>query len=149
MTHDLDPEALEEAARALYEAHPQYDLDAGFEVVSWERLIEIEADYCPTVTSVREKAHACVTAYLASMQGKGWRDISTAPKDGTWVLVGFPSAGGEQFIQSVARWRDDIDDPGFPAWFDGSVGNWGMEYYLALKPSHWQPLPPPPAGANP
>ena len=59
-----------------------------------------------------------------------WQDISTAPKDGTWVLA--CRAGTK--ISSAAYWDED------------------EETWLALNeafkrtwiPTHWMPLPDPP-----
>jgi len=55
-----------------------------------------------------------------------WQPIETAPKDGTRVLLGF--MGGTVLSGS---WRH-----GWAA--DGSLQN-------DLRPTHWQPLPNPPA----
>lgn len=68
--------------------------------------------------------------------GGGWRDISTAPKDGTRILV----------------WREPVV-PG-AAYFDvtGWPNNWTglwptayMHYADGHEPTHWMPLPAPPA----
>jgi hypothetical protein len=55
-----------------------------------------------------------------------WFDISTAPKDGTWILV---ARGTEQ---GVARWQ-----PERFMWTLGAICSF-------VKPTHWQPLPAPP-----
>lgn len=56
-----------------------------------------------------------------------WRDISTAPKDGTEVLVCL----GE--ITCVATWN---------LW-DGEEA-WRDHYGFHFSPTHWMPLPAPP-----
>lgn len=56
----------------------------------------------------------------------GWQDISTAPKDGSRVLLyGFD---------------------GYEGMFGVWNGQWVWAGYLSnrLQPTHWQPLPPPP-----
>jgi hypothetical protein len=62
---------------------------------------------------------------IAAMQ-PGWRDMGSAPKDGTLIMVGAPGCG-----VSNVRWMLDtwIDEQGF------TQGEW---------PTHWQPLPAPP-----
>lgn len=60
-----------------------------------------------------------------------WLPIETAPRDGTRVLV----AGDPDNPTPMIGWRgDDIVTPGC---FDTSYGNWW--------PTHWRPLPAPPA----
>lgn len=61
----------------------------------------------------------------------GWQDISTAPTDGTNVLVWSESSG--------------IDVAGV-GWEDGGVDVWFTGEYR-VKPTYWRSLPPPPAGA--
>lgn len=66
-----------------------------------------------------------------------WQDISTAPKDGTWVLLHSPDSIHAAFI---GRWCDDSDFPDGGAWWpDHDAG-----FPIDVDPSHWQPLPSPP-----
>ena len=76
-------------------------------------------------------AEAGLTAQLTEMQSEqGWQDISTAPKDGTRILVSNDCCpvtiakcfGGEL---GSGRWLDD-------------EGN-------EIEPTHWRPLPAPPS----
>lgn len=63
---------------------------------------------------------------------EGWRDISTAPKDGTAVLIWNPSSyqgKGGVFVSLYFKTRD-----------------YGMQWichpgYVRAEPTHWQPLP--------
>lgn len=55
-----------------------------------------------------------------------WQPIETAPKDGTDVLA---LHEGRTY---QARWQDDA------FWFSASA-------WKSLAPTHWMPLPPPPA----
>lgn len=74
----------------------------------------------------------------ASPQREGWRDISTAPKDGTAVLV----------------WSDDTPIPETVCFLNGSkisVHGWypyaGGNWFVPEAKEHelvWQPLPTPP-----
>lgn len=78
---------------------------------------------------------------LALGPGEGWRPISSAPKDGTPILITRPTDFMLEEGWHVVRWGgayDDIDC----VWLveDG-------KHQHALRgpdPSHWQPLPSPP-----
>lgn len=60
---------------------------------------------------------------------KGWQPIVTAPKDGTWVLT---LVNG--FVPDVCFWNG--------AWCTDENIDPATVYY---EPTHWMPLPPPPA----
>ena len=61
----------------------------------------------------------------------GWQDISTAPKDGTPILVA--DSGPYAF---VVEWSSR-----FRGWYGADKWIW--------EPTHWQPLPAPPKEENP
>ena len=59
-----------------------------------------------------------------------WQQIETAPKDGNWVLT------------TATDWNGDCEVLGF------HFGQWVCSAAFescAYSPSHWMPLPPPPA----
>lgn len=61
-----------------------------------------------------------------------WRDIATAPRDGTWVLI-----AAVDLHPCDAQWaRDDFGDN--EGWFDAAG-------FFSTQPTHWQPLPEPPS----
>lgn len=69
------------------------------------------------------------TALTASSQA--WQDISTAPRDGTWILITNTSNWGGKYRKvREARWnkRDS---------------SWGP-FTTSNSITHWMPLPPPP-----
>ena len=72
-----------------------------------------------------------------------WRDITTAPRDGTTILAYHPT------LQHVlVLWFPDGEGS---ADNDGADTNWKNDWdksYLYSEPSHWMPLPAPP-GARP
>jgi len=61
-----------------------------------------------------------------------WQPISTAPRDGTSILI-YEADDGTGIVR-VARWRDDT----IPTGWSGSE----------RTPSHWLPLPLPPDPAK-
>lgn len=81
--------------------------------------------------------------FLLAMEERAWRDISTAPRDGTEVLL-------------YGIWSGEIsgDDP-TPDLYIGSCSyeKWvvsGGDYYAAyINPSKWMPLPAPPPEETP
>jgi hypothetical protein len=62
-----------------------------------------------------------------------WFDISTAPKDGTKILVTGPDTNGGVYMDVCA-------------WPENWTGKWPVAYmaYAAGEPTHWMPAPPPP-----
>lgn len=67
-----------------------------------------------------------------------WQPISTAPKDGT-VFLGYKRG---QFRECYKVTRDDCD-----MWcFGGTSG--ADDLFPNIKPTHWMPLPKPPAIAK-
>ena len=67
-----------------------------------------------------------------------WLPIDTAPKDGTPVLVCGPDINGSVYMDACA-------------WPKGWTVKWPVAYmgYAAGEPTHWMPLPPPPAKDTP
>lgn len=61
-----------------------------------------------------------------------WRDITTAPKDGTEILV-----CDLRGWRCVASWDSHV--------FRGEVAGWRDGQCYSVNPTHWQPLPSPPA----
>lgn len=65
---------------------------------------------------------------------QGWREIESAPRDGTWILGGWFNARGQWCVQRVQ-------------WFDLKEW-WVAEGYgsgVSFCATHWTPLPAPPA----
>lgn len=62
-----------------------------------------------------------------------WRDIASAPKDGTEILV------FDEGALYITSWLDDEGHDGVrrSGWYDNG--------FVEPPPTHWQPLPPPPA----
>jgi hypothetical protein len=87
-----------------------------------------------------------------------WQTIETAPKDGTIILVS--SRNG----MTLAQWDDEVRGPGVsghtdtPGWYATSLGEsvldegWDTGHGFRLRveptPTHWMPLPDPPAPSS-
>lgn len=73
--------------------------------------------------------------------GDAWQPISTAPKDGTHVLL---AIRGEK--RTVLNWRGKRVVAGY---FQAQGHDWMVEGNWAklngVKPTHWLPLPSPPS----
>jgi hypothetical protein len=61
-----------------------------------------------------------------------WQPIETAPRDGRWILAGYPTDGGKVVL---VYWND--------------LGGWWDVVFNGIWPSraftHWQPWPDSPA----
>ncbi len=78
-------------------------------------------------------------ALLSQSSAGGWRDIASAPKDGTKVLLGrfttvLPAERNGHI--DVDWYRLPTDNRGYVGWGHFNPGSWPA--------THWQPLPPPP-----
>lgn len=96
---------------------------------------------------------AAYPAPCEAIQPAGWRDIATAPKDGTDILLsnGATVAEGhwlhaEPYIRERrdldGRYIDQDESDGHDGWVDWSGG-------MRPEPTHWMPIPAPSATAAP
>ena len=68
-----------------------------------------------------------------------WQPIESAPRDGTQILAFARGQSGSALdvFYGVAEWA--VDGPGK---IQPHIEDWFWPY--AIRPTHWQPLPPPP-----
>jgi hypothetical protein len=108
-----------------------------------ERLIDEYARDARAGIGKPRKSRAALLAAIGKLVSSTqpaelWQPIETAPKDGTPILLGFPdSHSGE------GRWMGDSSRNhwGEVGWFEFSDD---VLCDRPSKPTHWQPLPPPP-----
>lgn len=82
-----------------------------------------------------DKVENAIRAYLDHV-GDGWRDISSAPKDGQNIL-GWDS---QQRQITLCRYVPESED--FAAWWAAINSHDETDY--EFHPTKWQPLPTPP-----
>lgn len=85
-------------------------------------------------TAISETAQAIAKA-------NEWQDIASAPKDGTEILCWF----GPRIGVKSASWTECAS--GFEIWCvdDNKFDPYPVRGYNDPFPTHWLPLPPPPA----
>lgn len=118
-------------------------LDAGVEAAGW-LFGPSRSGQWPDADRVSALYKVMLSAAPASPlpEGGGWQDISTAPKDGTPILITRPTSYPAEEAYHVVRW-EEVD--GF--WFchDGKSDTW----LRGPDPTHWMPLPAAPTGDRP
>ena len=88
-----------------------------------------------------------------------WQPIETAPKDGTWIVLGkadwnvFPKArwgevDGGDFLFDAWLFADETHGCLVPNVDGGAVLGWSEDYEDECMPTHWMPLPKPPIMAD-
>lgn len=76
------------------------------------------------VAELLEHCDAMLSAFAERLTAEAWQDISTAPKDGTKVLLWVP-----RWSVVVGSYQHSL-----MSWWDGDL----------VAPTHWRPLPAPP-----
>jgi hypothetical protein len=123
---ELDPRALEEAARALIDHDP---------CISGHHPIHIE--YKLPI------ARAAVTAYIAEA-GDGWMPIETLPAEGLYLLAS--NAGPEHSVHHAGHFFEVWSARSYHAAINpNSTPAQRTLLREAQLVTHWRPLPAPPA----
>lgn len=77
-----------------------------------------------------------------------WQDISTAPKDGTKVLLFYPNvdSGGPFNLPIIVcgRWDSNQYAKRPRPYWENDCDFWGVVLKRNFPPTHWQRLPEPP-----
>lgn len=106
-----------------------------------------------TLTGDDPHGNAQIASAIRSLSSKtpevedGWRDIKTAPRDGTRVDLWLPTA--KRFAYGF--FYDDhyrTKSKPRPYWRTDSEDLFGVAWQRANQPTHWRPLPPPPSSPS-
>ena len=107
---------------------------------SWMPALSSEVQPVGSERSDDERSvHADPLDTSRHVDGAGWQTIDSAPRDGTRVDLRYSDDIG---TFSDARWRDDL---GWSRPFLTSDGDLFYTTYPNASPTHWRPLPEPPA----
>jgi hypothetical protein len=84
----------------------------------------------------------------------GWRDIASAPKDGSHILLGMGGTDEDCEISTLGWWQEEVldgqdymgNDAGFvdhefSSFHSGRSFGDDKYQYKAVQPTHWMPLP--------
>lgn len=118
----------------LAEVDAEEEKNATKQWLAMWKLAEDENDRLKMEMEERDKLQITVEALT---RANGWQDISTAPKDGTEILVYCPHG----FY--VVQWGTaDID------WWAVDDNKHGPFPLRGAAPTHWMPLPPAPSAGD-
>lgn len=101
------------------------------------------------------QAKTALAALPSAPVQAAWQPISTAPKDGTWVLLAGGDTGEDWMLPEedkealktdvtrpvTAKWESDLMECGYDDgnWF---IAYWDNDWRSAYRnPTHWMPLP--------
>lgn len=96
---------------------------------------EIHEVWDEDAISAEKQINVALAQLRAAEAEAGWRPIAEAPKDGTPILV----HRYNHMIPYIAAWLDGaaISQPGWH--------NVDLHVRIGMAPTHWRPLPAPPA----
>lgn len=94
-----------------------------------EEIAAIKRNWVDDLDDSREMRELCDLALRGLNAGDQWRTMESAPKDGTSVML----------------WNEDYARPITGEYFEATKWSNGWKHTYATQPTHWQPLPTPPA----
>lgn len=111
-------------------------------IIIWHNIIT------PLRNRIKELEAATTPQSEVRVMGDEWRDISSAPKDGQTVLLGYENLNGKwrtlrgQWFSEQAI-LDEWEDPaeGSEGWYETSAQADDPPNCWLVYPTHWQPLP--------
>jgi hypothetical protein len=98
--------------------------------------LELEA-----VQATYEDEAAAHMDTLRLLGARSWQPIDTAPRDGTRILVA--NQHGCWMAEYLDRYQSGYRPP--CPWSSKMLNHWHMPRFASCTPTHWMPLPFPPA----
>ena len=103
------------------------------------------ADIVGVIKAMWEELRRLLKQADALKAAQRWQPIESAPRDGTRILLFFPNDVG--VISGEWNFEQFYANPK-PHFTHDQEQRWGVRHMRANQPTHWQPLPLPPAIAK-
>ncbi len=139
----LSASSVASGVKAQYDLQRSLDFagDANFKAGRdlWN-VIDWRGEYRGKIALTVDEADALVprrTLSCLSHPAQGWREMASAPRDGTSILAAHDKAA------IVVYWQEERTTDGAPGWADGETDLDG--YFHTYPVFVWQPLPPLPS----
>ncbi len=139
----LSASSVASGVKAQYDLQRSLDFagDANFKAGRdlWN-VIDWRGEYRGQIALTVDEADALVprrTLSCLSHPAQGWREMASAPRDGTSILAAHDKAA------IVVYWQEERTTDGAPGWADGETDLDG--YFHTYPVFVWQPLPPLPS----
>lgn len=100
---------------------------------------------CPHAAKIHGKLAESILSSLPSEREQivAWRDIATAPKDGSPLRLYDPELDEDSSFEG--HWTDCTGETGEPGWVAAVWTNMYDDWLqMLVKPTHWMPHPSPP-----
>jgi hypothetical protein len=136
--------------RVRYEADRVRWLIGEIDKEPW--ILDYDADKHSAYSRLKSQQDAAIESKPAEQSL--WQPIETAPKTGRTLLLGYPNSlgnwrtvRGEWLSQDYIEQNWEEPDEAEAGWYETSVEADDVPSCWPITPTHWQPLPKPPADA--
>lgn len=141
MSETLTPAVLDELEALPTDAEIDEALSSirGWASAYWQEFV-VDEDESASHDAELAKVKGVIDRLIASarrQQPEGWRDISTAPKDGTEFLAWPCLTTDGEIVVKAHRYKH----PSVEGWITDEIDCNDYDF----RPTHWQPLPAAPA----
>lgn len=156
MTDTIHTVTLTPQEQAAFESGRKIGWNEGIEAAAKASDAEVSrllAIWNPTYNDMPRRISYAIRALSMPAPAQAWRDISTAPRDGTRVLLwrGQPPIGMwaemvvAEYHDDMWRWPDDDTPTTHGEWTEDAL----WDGYQCNEFTHWMPLPATPAALIP
>lgn len=104
------------------------------------RAMEAESEFCVDAIGSGNMRNLAKAAIAAMQPAPQWKWIGSAPRNGTCVLLWIPAEDGRHAYIASGWYESGVFDN---RWYAAPDEN-----PLSPQPTHWMPLPTPPAGGS-